>query len=206
LNITGTNTNPITAYGGFDGNIYLNGTASSMTVYKGHTMTEGMIWANRTVLYDSASLGQQLTIDPSSWFGVRIDQWSSTTINWQGNGTADFTFTLSGLVDGSRYKVYVDGNILANLIANGGVISFSYSGPWSEHQFEVIGGVYSKAIVGLGVVLGIMLVIGVVVSVLVPVVEVAKEKRKFKAQDFIHMVVYIIISIALLGVVYAVLP
>jgi len=123
-----------------------------------------------------------------------------------GTGSPAVAFTLSGLVDGSRYKVYVDGNILANLIANGGVISFSYSGPWSEHQFEVIGGVYSKAIVGLGVVLGIMLVIGVVVSVLVPVVEVAKEKRKFKAQDFIHMVVYIVISIALLGVVYAVLP
>jgi hypothetical protein len=65
---------------------------------------------------------------------------------------------------------------------------------------------YSEQIVNLGAIIGIMMALGVFVSVLVPVVQVAQEKRKFKAQDFIHMVIYIIISVALLGVVYAVLP
>jgi hypothetical protein len=52
---------------------------------------------------------------------------------------APVMFTLSGLESGinSYYDIYVDGNLIDKILCTSGSITFSYSGPWSEHQFVV---------------------------------------------------------------------
>jgi hypothetical protein len=73
--------------------------------------------SNITIIYDAGSLANWTASAPS--------------------GTA--TFTLSGLEYGRVwYNVYVDGDRIDQLKATEtGIISFSYSGPWSQHTFKV---------------------------------------------------------------------
>ena len=73
---------------------------------------------------------------------VTLERYSvSSSMLWTADpGSADpvVTFTLSGLESGTQYYVKVDGNREHQLRADGsGQISFTYSGPWSEHTFEI---------------------------------------------------------------------
>jgi hypothetical protein len=55
-----------------------------------------------------------------------------------GDGILDLTFTLSGLDSGVGYRVYVDGVLYYQQLKGFTDLSFTYSGPWSEHTFEVV--------------------------------------------------------------------
>jgi hypothetical protein len=74
---------------------------------------------------------------------ITLEQYDvASPMMWLVNpGTAEpvVNFTLSGLVSWTDYEIYVDGNLFGSLTATGsGTISFSYSGPWSDHEFEVV--------------------------------------------------------------------
>ncbi len=62
-----------------------------------------------------------------------------TVASWSVTGTAGSTatFTLTGVVTGTTYKIYVDSVISATLLAIGSQISFDYSA-WSTHIFSVV--------------------------------------------------------------------
>jgi hypothetical protein len=61
------------------------------------------------------------------------------TVKWNATATAGqvVAFTVSDLVTGTTYKVYVDDVIMATIVGSGSQISFAYS-TWSEHTFEVV--------------------------------------------------------------------
>jgi len=87
------------------------------------------------------------------------------------------TFTLSGLESGRMYRVYIDGVSSNLLTASGsGVISFTYSGPWSEHQFEIVPqySVYPDVTAGAIAFLGIVVVL-VLLMLLLMMYEKAKK-------------------------------
>jgi len=65
---------------------------------------------------------------------------SSIVASWNADGTTGevATFTLSGLESGVGYKVYVDGVLYYQQLKGLTDLTFTYSGPWSEHEFQVI--------------------------------------------------------------------
>ena len=138
INISGNSYTPIIGYGTFDGDIYLNGSvASSYQVQIGLPMGNLHTDRNTTINLD---IIHSLQVIPSIMTFISISLISST--EWTAeisNPIASATFTLSGLESGinSYYDVYVDGNLLERILCTSGSITFSYSGPWSEHQFEV---------------------------------------------------------------------
>ena len=76
---------------------------------------------------------------------MTINQWSpsssGTVASWvtgPGSSNAVVTFTLSGLDSGVGYKVYVDGVLYYQQLKGLTDLTFTYSGPWSEHSFEVV--------------------------------------------------------------------
>jgi hypothetical protein len=103
----------------------------------------------------------------------------SSSMLWTADpGSADpiVTFTLSGLESGVYYNVYVDGNRIEQIRCDSGSITFSYSGPWSEHQFEIIPqySVYPDVTAGAIAFLGIVVVL-VLLMLLLMMYEKAKK-------------------------------
>lgn len=158
-----------------------------------------------TVTPTSTSFG---TFSVSSNNSVNIEMNLSTPYIWTAYSStvANVIFTLSGLESGRMYQVYVDGVRYDTPTASGGSISFSYSGPWSQHEFEIIETSIGGSISGLVNVIFIMLAIGIVVGV---TSETAYAFRKKSIPDdemtrrLLNMVLYIIIGLALLGAAYA---
>jgi len=143
---------------------------------------------------------------------VTLEQYNTaSSMTWTADsGTADpvVTFTLSGLESGRMYRLYVDGVASSLLTATGGTISFTYSGPWSEHQFEIVATSITGSISPLVNLIFIMFAIGIVVGV---VAEETNSLRKMQMRtteqmmkSLLTMVVYIIIGMASLGVLYSI--
>ena len=132
-----------------------------------------------------------------------VAKWTATS----STPSTTMTFTLSGLESGRMYRLYIDGNQDALLTASGsGVISFTYSGPWSEHQFEIVATSITGSISPLINLIFIMFAIGIVVGV---VAEGTNSLRKMQmrtteqmTKSLLNMVIYIVIGIASLGVLY----
>jgi len=127
-------------------------------------------------------------------------------MQWSIISTSQITFTLSGLDSGLGYKVYVDGEFLA--IGYGPSFSFSYSGPWSEHEFEVV--VWYSAGVSRLVTLGYyMLVLGVLISIIAAVIAPLRNEKHFSPEKIqrtvINIVIFAVIAMTLLGVVHKVI-
>ena len=125
------------------------------------------------------------------------------------NASTSMTFTLSGLESGRMYRVYIDGMSARLLTASGsGVVSFTYSGPWSEHQFEIVATSIGGSISGLVNLIFIMFGIGVVVGVIVEGTHSLRKKEMLTTEEMtrslVTMVIYIVIGIASLGVLYSI--
>jgi uncharacterized membrane protein YuzA (DUF378 family) len=143
---------------------------------------------------------------------VTLERYSvSSSMLWTADpGSADpiVTFTLSGLESGRMYRLYVDGVASSLLTATGGTISFTYSGPWSEHQFEIVATSITGSISPLVNLIFIMFGIGVVVGVIVEGTYSLRKKEMLNSQEMIKsvitMVIYIVIGIASLGILYSV--
>ena len=119
------------------------------------------------------------------------------------------TLTFSGLDSGRMYRVYIDGDSANLLTASGsGVISFTYSGPWTEHQFEIVATSISGSISPLINLIFIMFAIGVVVGVIAEGTYSIRKNKMLSTPEMMrslfNMVIYIVIGIAGLGVLYSV--
>ena len=206
LNISGNSSTPIMGYGVFDGNIYLNGSsASSYQIQTGFPMGNFHTDRDTTINIDPS---HSLRVAPSTndFFNISMSslfQWTIQSLS----DNATVTFTLSGLESGRMYRLYVDGVSSSLLTASGsGVISFTYSGPWSEHQFEIVATSITGSISPLVNLIFIMFGIGVVVGV---VAEGTSSLRKMQMRtteqmmkSLFNMVIYIVIGMASLGVIY----
>jgi hypothetical protein len=76
----------------------------------------------------------------SDTFEIHVQTWADHVI-WTSTSTysnANITFTLSNLDSEVGYKVYVDGVLIYKQSKGPTSLSFTYSGPWSEHTFEVV--------------------------------------------------------------------
>jgi len=142
---------------------------------------------------------------------VFVHDCSSSGASWYANATSGtaVTFTLSGLESGRMYRLYIDGTSSQLLTASGGgVISFTYSGPWSEHEFEVRPTAITDSVAPLVNLIFVMFGIGVVVGVIVEGTYSLRKKEMLNSQEMIKsvitMVIYIVIGIASLGVLYSI--
>jgi len=135
---------------------------------------------------------------------------TSTYCQWMtdpGSGTPTVSFTLSGLESGKWYRVEVDGETLTNIQASGGSISFTYSGPWSEHEFEVIssfGNVSATESTLLGLVM-MFVIVGILLIPVAFIVKTAKEKKKPEIKDFIEIAIIVVIGLGFVGVMWSML-
>ena len=82
-----------------------------------------------------------MTVSTSS-INITATIWNPTgpgiVAQWKANGTSATTFTLSGLDSDVGYKVYVDSVQILQQLKGLTELTFTYSGPWSEHTFEVV--------------------------------------------------------------------
>jgi len=146
-----------------------------------------------------------LSIRPSLYDSTQVivAEWTA-----EGVAGATATFSLSGLESGRMYRLYIDGNQDALLTASGsGVISFTYSGPWSEHQFEIVATSITGSISPLVNLVFLMFAVGIIVGV---VAEGTNSIRKMQmrttqqmVKSLLNMVIYIVIGMASLGIMYA---
>ena len=143
-----------------------------------------------------------------------INSWKTggTIAKWSINSSDPNTvmvFTLSGLESGRMYRVYIDG-VSSNLLtaSGGGVISFTYSGPWSEHQFEIVGTSITGSISPLVNLIFIMFAIGVVVGVIAEGTYSIRKNKMLSTPEMMrmlfNMLIYIVIGIAGIGVLYSI--
>ena len=82
-----------------------------------------------------------LSLTTTSDVNLTITSRSASVFIWTadpGDGNPTVTFTLSGLESGVGYKVYVDGVLYYQQLKGLADLTFTYSGPWSEHTFEVV--------------------------------------------------------------------
>jgi len=208
LSISGSNSTPLVGYGVFDGNIILNGgLATNYQIQTGLPM--GHLHTDRDTKI-SLDASHYLRVVPSTVAFINISM--TSLMEWTiqvSDPTTTLTFTLSGLESGRMYRLYIDGNQDALLTASGsGVISFTYSGPWSEHQFEIVATSITGSISPLVNLIFIMFAIGVVVGVIVEGTYSLRKKEMLSTQEMIKsvitMVIYIVIGIASLGVLYSI--
>ena len=105
------------------------------------------VWLNSTEYYFDAEkghvyeeIGMSVAVSGGSLL-LNLTLYSSSAAHWTANSTTTptVTFTLSGLENGTAYKVYIDGIFSEGLMATDGQIAFSHSS-WSEHTFEVFQG------------------------------------------------------------------
>jgi hypothetical protein len=152
-----------------------------------------------------------LTIDTNSsitW--LNLTSWGPSHSLWRiyATGSPGITFTLSGLESGRMYRLYIDGDPSNLLTASGsGVVSFTYSGPWSEHQFEIVATSITGNISPLVNLIFLTFAIGVVVGVIAEGTKPIRNGEMLTAQEstkmLLNMVIYIIIGIAALGIMYS---
>ena len=197
---------------GFAGNqiIAENGINLNCTVYP--TYWERPITHTDTDYhFVNVTITTMMATPASGILDLTMESWdlgsSSVIASWKANGTSDVTFTLSGLDSGKWYRVEVDGETLTNIQASGGSISFTYSGPWSEHEFEVIssfGNVSPTESTLLGLVI-MFVIVGILLIPVAFIVKTAKEKKKPEIKDFIEIALIVAIGLGFVGVMWSML-
>lgn len=113
-------------------------------------------------------------------------------------------FNVSDLFAQREYEITINSDIPSVMESDSiGILSFTYIGVFSIYYFKL--DLITRTSEDIISIIGMLMALGIFVSVLIPVVQVAREKRMFKPDDFIHMAAYIVISISLLEVIYAIL-
>lgn len=143
-------------------------------------------------------------VTTTSDVNITITSKDVTDLRWianPGNGNPTVTLTIPGMEVGRIYRVYIDGTF-SHLLTVTGIESFSYSGPWSEHHFEVIGTSVTGSISPLVNLIFIVLAVGIVTGVMVESVRTLRKEQIPKVDTLINMMIYIVIGLALLGAAY----
>ncbi|MEM0344081.1 MAG: hypothetical protein QXU73_07555 [Thermoplasmata archaeon] len=76
-----------------------------------------------------------LQIESASMVTVSFEEWSARQMRLKVVATDSVKFSLANLDGGVEYSVYVDGAFYAT--GYGPNLAFTYTGPWSEHTFEI---------------------------------------------------------------------
>ena len=216
----------VNSYGAEYANI--DGRYGDETIVVAHT---NHIWTNAIVYSTVTDLAVQFTSSVSTGTTVNltalsgtldvtpdagmvistVTDWASDSKKWitdPGTGTPVVTFTLSGLESGRMYRLYIDGTSSQLLTASGGgVISFTYSGPWSEHQFEIVATSITASISPLINLIFVMFAIGIVIGVVVEGTQSIRKQKQLTTdqmlKSLINMVLYIIIGLLSISVLYS---
>ena len=134
---------------------------------------------------------------------VEVSLWQPTSTNtvaqWTALGTSGVTFTLSGLDSGKWYRVEIDGETLTSIQASGGSISFTYSGPWSEHEFKVIALPAESSIDAVRNF--IPWAIGLVILFVMIGFAIMAYNEGFDFEDFIQLVAFLVIGLSIYTIV-----
>jgi len=145
---------------------------------------------------------------PVQWDNAHSIEWIANATN----STANVNYSISGLLPFYKYDALRDSAIIESFTTNStGTYSFNYSGPWSAHTFEIryfAPTIAQQMGLGYAYLLYNLLVIGVVVGIVGEAIYPLKhEKITFAklTQRLIHMMVYIVIAMVMLGVVYAII-
>ena len=141
LNITGSSTTPLTGYGTFDGNLYLNGsTASSYQVQTGLPM--GNLYFDRDTKIN-VDATRYLQAVPASTEFVDVSIKSIGTeqgyaARWTGTSTGPVTYTVTANSN-ELYDIWVDHTTRVGVVqtSDDGIVQFTYNGPFSTHEFTI---------------------------------------------------------------------
>jgi hypothetical protein len=127
-----------------------------------------------------------------------------TLAAWSAAASGSLTFSVPDLVNGTTYVLFIDGDREYSLIADGsGVVQFTYSGPWSEHDFKVIWTSIPENIYPLVNMVLIFFALAIAMSAIGFALK-AKDKGASK-NEFIEMVVFVLISVIMMGILVVVL-
>jgi len=141
LNITGSSTTPLTGYGTFDGDLYLNGSsASSYEIQTGLPM--GNLYFDRDTKIGLDST-RYLQVVPASTEFVDVSIKSIGTeqgyaARWTATSTGPVTYTVTANSN-ELYDIWVDHTTRIGVVqtSSDGVVQFTYNGPFSTHEFTV---------------------------------------------------------------------
>jgi PKD repeat protein len=141
LNITGSSSTPLTGYGTFDGDLYLNGSsASSYEVQTGLPM--GNLYTDRDTKINLDST-RYLQIVPASteFVSTSISSYGTEAgyaARWTATSTGPVTYTVIANAN-ELYDIWVDHTTRIGVVQTSadGVVQFTYSGPFSTHEFTV---------------------------------------------------------------------
>jgi len=144
INITGSNMNPLTGNGTFDGNLYLSGaTALSYEIWIKSPM--GYLHTDRETkinIWSTVTLhAWYVKIVPSEvgYMNVTIHNETSIRLN-ESNPASHIDFTISGLTWHNAYDIRSDGVLWDGYVEVdwGGYLNFTYDGNWTTgHDFLV---------------------------------------------------------------------
>jgi len=205
IEISGGSPYPYTGYGTYDGELFLDCSPAEFGVDVGSTMP-GYLHASKTTQIWEVN-GRYLQFAPSGVQDVNITALTfGDSVNWTSTSTGSVTFTLSGLEAGRMYAVLVNGVRTYTITASGsGIAAFTYSGPWSEHDFQVTPTSIGSSLSGLVAVIFIMVIIGLVVCVVAVPVSALRNKEPVTQRTLVNMVLCVIIGIAIIGVIFNIL-
>jgi PKD repeat protein len=141
LNISGSSSTPLTGYGTFDGDLYLNGsTASNYEIQTGLPM--GNLYTDRDTKISLDST-RYLQVVPASTEFVSISISSIGTeqgyaARWTGTSTGPVTYTVPANAN-ELYDIWVDHTTRIGVVqtSDDGIVQFTYNGPFSTHEFTV---------------------------------------------------------------------
>jgi PKD repeat protein len=141
LNITGSSSTPLTGYGTFDGDLYLNGSAAvSYQVQTGLPMGNLYFDRDTKISLDSA---RYLEVVPASteFVSVSIKSYGSEqgyAARWDATSTGPVTYSLVAWPN-QLCEVWVDHTTRIGVVqtSSDGVVQFTYNGPFSSHEFTV---------------------------------------------------------------------
>jgi PKD repeat protein len=139
LNITGSSTTPLTGYGTFDGDLYLNGsTASSYEIQTSLPM--GNLHTDRDTKV-STSPTRYIQFSPviGDFINATILNYGASAgyTEWAVDSSQAVTYTLV-LAPNQLYEVSTEVGKVGSYQADSlGVLQFTYNGPFSSHSFIV---------------------------------------------------------------------
>jgi len=141
FNISGSSSTPLTGYGTFDGDLYLNGSsASNYRVQTGIPM--GYLYTDRDTKINLDST-RYLEVVPASTEFVDVKISSIGTeqgyaARWTGTSTGPVTYTVTANAN-ELYDIWVDHTTRIGVVQTSadGIVQFTYNGPFSTHEFTV---------------------------------------------------------------------
>lgn len=202
--ISGGSAYPLQGYGTFDGEIFLDTSPAILYAMVGATMAGSIHASKDTMISDAQSRYLRFTPDGSQ--DVNITGLSmSDSVAWTSTSTSSVTFTTSGFEAGRMYRVMVDGVWFQTVTGTpAGTVTFTFSGPWSQHDFLVTPTAIDSSLSPLVGIIFILMIVGLVVCVIAVPVNALRNKEPITKQTLFNMVFCVVIGLALIGAIYAI--